>query len=93
MRAGCSRAQVQSGTGSQTSEFESLAGDHGRAAPLVWRSVWRKELADWRNDFEDACLIRPRDLVPQNCRVMVLADRGFGDHKLFGFLDAWVWAL
>jgi hypothetical protein len=26
-------------------------------------------------------------LVPPGCAVTILADRGFGDHKLFKFLD------
>ena len=59
---------------------------HGRAAGLLWLSVWKDELRDRRNDFEDACLRRLADLVPAGCRVTILADRGFGDQKLFAFL-------
>jgi Transposase DDE domain len=66
----------------------SLVTGHGRAAPLVWLSVWKDELAARRNDYEDACLVRLRDLVPADCAVTILADRGFGDQKLFGFLAA-----
>lgn len=64
----------------------SLAGSHGRAAPLLWISVWKDELTKRRNDFEDACLRRLAELVPSGCRVTILADRGFGDRKLFAFL-------
>jgi len=63
-----------------------LVTGHGRAAPLLWLSVWKDELRDRRNDFEDACLRRLADLVPAGCRVTILADRGFGDQKLFAFL-------
>ncbi len=63
-----------------------LVTGHGRAAPLLWLSVWKDELKDRRNDFEDACLRRLADLVPAGCRVTILADRGFGDQKLFAFL-------
>src|SRR6202012_1144378 len=35
-----------------------LVTGHGRAAPLLWLSVWKDELKDQRNDFEDACLRR-----------------------------------
>src|SRR5271163_354134 len=63
-----------------------LVTDHGRAAPLLWLSVWKDELKDQRNDVEDACLRRLAELVPADCRVTLLADRGFGDQKLFGFL-------
>ena len=64
----------------------SLVTGHGRAAPLLWLSVWKDELTKRRNDFEDACLRRLAELVPAGCRVMILADRGFGDQKLFAFL-------
>ncbi len=65
----------------------SLITGHGRAAPLLWLSVWKDELKKQRNDFEDACLRRLADLVPSGCRVTILADRGFGDQKLVAFLD------
>jgi len=64
----------------------SLVTGHGRAAPLLWFSVWKEELTKQRNDFEDACLRRLAELVPPDCRVTILADRGFGDQKLFAFL-------
>ena len=65
----------------------SLVTGHGRAAPLLWLSVWRDELKNQRNAYEDACLRRLADLVPPGCRVTILADRGFGGQKLFAFLD------
>jgi hypothetical protein len=63
-----------------------LVTGHGRAAPLLWLSVWKEELKNRRNDYEDACLRRLCDLVPPGCGVTILADRGFGDQKLFAFL-------
>jgi hypothetical protein len=63
-----------------------LVTGHGRALPLIWITVWKDELHDQRNDFEDACLRRLAELVPCGCRVTILADRGFGDQKLFAFL-------
>jgi hypothetical protein len=63
-----------------------LVTGHGRALPLMWITVWKDELKDQRNDFEDVCLRRLAELVPSGCRVTVLADRGFGDQKLFAFL-------
>ena len=36
----------------------NLVTDHGRAMQLLWLSVWKDELKDRRNDFEDACLLR-----------------------------------
>ena len=64
----------------------NLVTDHGRAMPLLWLSVWKDELKDQRNGFEDACLLRLSQVVPLGCRVTILADRGFGDHKLFAYL-------
>ena len=64
----------------------SLVTGHGRAAPLLWLTVWKEELAAQRNAFEDACLVRLKELVPPGCAVTILADRGFGDQKLFAFL-------
>ena len=63
-----------------------LVTGHGRASPLIWLTVWKDELKDHRNDFEDACLRRLAELVPASCHVTILADRGFGDQKLFAFL-------
>jgi hypothetical protein len=65
----------------------NLVTRHGRATPLLWLTVWKEELTEHRNDFEDACLRRLQELVPPGCAVTILADRGFGDHKLFAFLD------
>jgi Transposase DDE domain len=65
----------------------NLVSGHGRATPLLWLSVWNDELTEQRNAFEDACLVRLKELLPSGCAVTILADRGFGDHKLFRFLD------
>jgi hypothetical protein len=65
----------------------SLVTGHGRAAPLLWLSVWKDELRNRRNAYEDTCLQRLAELVPPGGRVTILADRGFGDQKLFAFLD------
>jgi hypothetical protein len=62
----------------------SRVTDHGRAAPLIWLSVWREEIATRRNDCEDACLRRLAESLPAGCQTTILADRGFGDQKLFG---------
>jgi hypothetical protein len=72
--------------GQATLALNLVTGGHGRAMPLLWLTVWKEELAERRNDFEDACLERLRQVLPAGCRVTILADRGFGDHKLFGFL-------
>ena len=65
----------------------SLVTSHGRATPLLWLSVLKDELKDHRNDFEDVCLARLAQVLPEGAAVTILADRGFGDTKLFDFLD------
>jgi hypothetical protein len=63
-----------------------LVTRHGRATPLVWLSVLKDELSNARNDYEDACLRRLAEVLPDDVTVTILADRGFADTKLFGFL-------
>jgi hypothetical protein len=64
-----------------------LVTRHGRATPLIWLTVDKDELKNQRNDFEDLCLSRLKALLPEGVAVTILADRGFGDVKLFEFLD------
>src|SRR4051812_8845516 len=63
-----------------------LVTRHGRATPLVWLSVFKDELKDARNAYEDASLRRLAEVLPDGVRATLLADRGFADTKLFGFL-------
>lgn len=70
----------------QTTLALNLVTGHGRATPLIWLTVWKDELAEQRNAFEDACLCRLAEVLPSGVTVTILADRGFGDHKLFAFL-------
>jgi Transposase DDE domain len=65
-----------------------LVTRHGRATPLIWLTVDKDELTNQRNDFEDLCLTRLKALLPDGVAVMILADRGFGDVKLFEFLES-----
>ena len=65
----------------------NLITRHGRATPLLWLTVDKDELKDQRNDFEDLCLTRLKQVLPASVAVTILADRGFGDVKLFEFLD------
>jgi hypothetical protein len=71
----------------QTTLALNMVTRHGRATPLLWLTIWKEELTEQRNDYEDACLVRLSQVVPPGCAVTILADRGFGDHKLFAFLD------
>lgn len=70
----------------QTTLVLNVITSHGRATPLLWKTVPKKGLKTRRNDYEDDLLRRLRDAVPEDVRVTVLADRGFGDQKLYQFL-------
>ena len=59
---------------------------HGRATPLMWLTVVKSELKDQRNSYEDQLLTRLREVLPAGVGVTVLADRGFGDTKLYALL-------
>lgn len=66
----------------------SLVTAHGRALPLIWRSVPRARLTEQRNRYEDEVLLRLHEVLPVGVRVTVLADRGFGDQQLYAVLKA-----
>jgi hypothetical protein len=70
----------------QTTLALNLVTRHGRATPLIWLTVSKDELKDRRNDYEDLCLSRLAEVLPEGVAVTILADRGFGDTKLFAFL-------
>ena len=63
-----------------------LITSHGRATPLLWLTVRKSTLKDQRNAIEDKLLHRLREVVPQTVLITVLADRGFGDQKLYEYL-------
>ena len=66
----------------------NLVTTHGRATPLLWKTVFKKTIKNKRNDYEDELLSRFKEVLPEGVKVTVLADRGFGDTKLYDFLKA-----
>jgi hypothetical protein len=64
----------------------SLITSHGRATPLVWLSVDKDTLKDNRNRYEYQVLIWLAEALPADVKVLIVADRGFGDHKLYRVL-------
>jgi hypothetical protein len=66
-----------------------LITDHGRATPLVWKSVYKSELKNHRNQFEDEVIARFLEVAPRDLKVTLLADRGFADQKLYELLLRW----
>lgn len=71
----------------QSSIVLSVQTKHGRNTPLLWKTYKRLGMKGHRNDYEDALLCRLRELVPEDVRVTIVADRGFGDTALFCFLE------
>ena len=66
----------------------NLITGHGRAMPLLWKTVEKRHLAKRRNEFEDEILQRLKETLPPTVtKVTVLADRGFGDSKLYEALN------
>lgn len=63
-----------------------LLTGHGRATPLLWKTVPKRMLKKRRNSHEDALLQRLATMMTEGVRVTIIADRGFGDHKLYEFL-------
>jgi len=59
---------------------------HGRATPLLWKTVVKSKLKGWRNEHEDRLLERFHEVLPAGVKVTVLADRGFGDQALYELL-------
>jgi hypothetical protein len=64
----------------------SLLCRHGRATPLVWLTVDTATLKDRRNGYEYQVLVRLAEVLPADLHVCIVADRGFGDHKLYRVL-------
>jgi hypothetical protein len=65
----------------------SLLTGHGRATPLVWLTVDKKTLKTRRNEYEYRVLVRLAELLPAETKVLIVADRGFGDKKLYSVLS------
>src|SRR6266700_2350148 len=70
----------------QSTIMLSLVSNHGRSTPLVWLTVDKATLKNHRNAYEDRVLRRLAEALPADVKVLILADRGFGDQKLYRFL-------
>lgn len=68
-----------------------LITNHGRATPLVWRSFEKSAIATNRNEYEYSLIERLHACLAPTVSVTLLADRGFGDKKLYSFLQALGW--
>jgi hypothetical protein len=64
----------------------ALMSDHGRSTPLVWLTIDKSTLKDRRSFYEHRVLVRLAELLPAETKVCIVADRGFGDQKLYRML-------
>ena len=64
----------------------NMVTSHGRATPLLWKTYKKSKLKDHRNLYEDLLLQRFREILPNDVRAILLADRGFGDQALYSAL-------
>lgn len=55
-----------------------LITTHGRATPLLWKTVNSEGLKGNKNKHVNALLDELRKIVPLDCQVIILADREFG---------------
>jgi len=70
----------------QTMLVISLVLKHGRAIPLVWLNVRKSNLEGNRSLYEKTAAQELRRALPEDVTVTMIADRGFGDTKLFDHL-------
>jgi hypothetical protein len=68
-----------------------LVTRHGRATPLVWQTVKKSELKSTRNAHEYALVERLHSYLDKDIAITLLADRGFGDQKLYDYLSFLGW--
>ena len=52
---------------------------HGRATPLMWKTVQASTLKGNQRRYEDELLRALREAMPAGVKVTVVADRGFGN--------------
>src|SRR5690606_29979252 len=57
----------------------------------TWKTVKKSTLAGRRNDYEYEVIERLHDAIPRDVDVTLLADRAFGDQKLYALLSSLGW--
>src|SRR5438105_11402432 len=64
----------------------SLVSKHGRSTPLLWLTVDKAMLKNHRKAYEYRVLVQLAEALPPDVKVLIVADRGFGDQKLYRVL-------
>lgn len=64
---------------------------HGRATPLIWKTYKKSELEGHRTQWEHDLVQQLHSAMAPNVAITLLADRGFGDQKLYELLALLGW--
>lgn len=65
-----------------------LVTNHGRATPMMWRTVQKSKLKGQRSQAEFDLTTRLNEALPAEVKgVTVLADRGFGSKEMYAHLE------
>jgi hypothetical protein len=64
---------------------------HGRATPLVWKTVKKSTLKGTRNQHEYEIVEWLHEVLAEDVEIILLADRGFGDQKFYDLLLTLGW--
>lgn len=70
----------------QTTLAAYLVTRHGRATPLAWKTYDKSTLKNNQKDYEFAIIEQLHQWIDPQVDITLLADRGFGDQKLYDFL-------
>lgn len=68
-----------------------LITSHGRATPMVWQTVTKSGLRGKRTQIEHDMVERLHSWLDPDIEAELLADRGFGDQKLYELLMFYGW--
>lgn len=64
---------------------------HGRATPLIWKTYKKSDLEGHRTQWEHDLVEQLHGGISPNVGIILLADRGFGDQKLYALLTLLGW--
>jgi hypothetical protein len=64
---------------------------HGRATPLIWKTHKKSEMEGQRTAWEHELVEHLHAAIPPHVAITLLADRGFGDQKLYELLTLLGW--
>jgi len=65
----------------------NLVTNHGRATPLLWKTVEQSRLKHNKARYEDQLLSLFKEVLPEGLSVTLMADRGFDRQRFLDFLE------